>query len=129
MIYIIDFGSQTCHLIGRRLTDLGVENTIIEPESAMSKIKTKPPHGIIFSGGPNSVYERGAPTIDASIFDLSIPILGICYGWQLTSHILGGTVQLVKSEYGPANLQVLLMTTCCMDFQKSRSCGSRMEIL
>lgn len=106
MIYIIDFGSQTCHLIGRRLTDLGVENTIIEPENAMSKIKTKPPHGIIFSGGPNSVYERGAPTIDASIFDLSIPILGICYGWQLTSHILGGTVQLVKSEYGPANLQV-----------------------
>ncbi len=106
MMYIIDFGSQTCHLIGRRLTDLGIDNTIIEPENALHTIKLKLPHGIIFSGGPNSVYEKGAPSIDRSIFNLDIPILGICYGWQLTSHMLGGQVNLVKSEYGPADLRV-----------------------
>lgn len=106
MIYIIDFGSQTCHLIGRRLTDLGVENRIIDPHAALKTIGEARPDGIIFSGGPMSVYEEGAPTIDKKIFDLGIPILGICYGWQLTSHLLGGDVKLVKSEYGPAKLAV-----------------------
>lgn len=105
MIYIVDFGSQTCHLISRRLSDLGVENIIIEPEKALISIKKNRPHGIIFSGGPNSVYEKGAPTIDKAIFTLDIPILGICYGWQLISQMLGGQVHLVKSEYGPAHLE------------------------
>lgn len=106
MILIIDFGSQTCHLIGRRLTDLGVENKILEPKTAIKIIEKEKPRGIIFSGGPKSVYEKRAPTIDKKIFSLGIPILGICYGWQLTSHLLGGRVTLVKSEYGPAHLSV-----------------------
>lgn len=106
MILIIDFGSQTCHLISRRLKDLGVETKITEPEQALHEIKQLNPKGIIFSGGPLSVYAEGAPTIDKKIFDLSIPILGICYGWQLTSHLLGGKVTLTKSEYGPAELSI-----------------------
>jgi len=106
MIYIVDFGSQTCHLISRRLRDLGVETKILEPEQTLKHIKESPPRGIIFSGGPLSVYEKGAPAIDPAIFNLNIPVLGICYGWQLTAHLLGGTVSPVKKEYGPATLRV-----------------------
>ncbi|MFA5136052.1 MAG: glutamine-hydrolyzing GMP synthase [Patescibacteria group bacterium] len=106
MIYIVDFGSQTTHLIGRRLTDLGVENSIVQPRETIKKIKKLRPHGIVFSGGPNSVYEKGAPTIERTVFELNIPILGICYGWQLSAHILGGVVKQTKSEYGPAKLTV-----------------------
>lgn len=106
MIYIVDFGSQTCHLISRRLKDLGVETKIFEPEGAVQQVRKSPPQGIIFSGGPLSVYEKGAPLIDPAVFSLNIPILGICYGWQLTAHLLGGTVSPVKKEYGPATLHV-----------------------
>jgi len=105
-ILLIDFGSQTCHLIGRRLKDLGVEVNIINPETALTAIKKYQPKGIILSGGPSSVYEKNAPTIDKKIFSLDIPILGICYGWQLTAHLLRGKVESGKKEYGPANLKI-----------------------
>ncbi len=111
MIYVVDFGSQTAHLIARRLKDLGVEAQIVSPEEAphfilqsgTSRDKAK---GIIFSGGPSSVYEKGAPTIDVKIFSLGIPILGICYGLQLTAHLLGGKVIAGKKEYGPTKLKI-----------------------
>ena len=70
MIYIIDFGSQTCHLIGRRVRDLGSLIKIISPENALAEIQENKPEGIILSGGPSSVYEPGAPTIDKKIFSL-----------------------------------------------------------
>lgn len=111
MIYIIDFGSQTCHLISRRIKDLGVESKIIEPEKAIKEIKKNKPKGIIFSGGPMSVYEKGAPTIDKKIFSLNIPILGICYGWQLIAHLLGGIVVSGHKEYGPVNLKIAIQKT------------------
>ncbi|MBI2039766.1 glutamine-hydrolyzing GMP synthase [Candidatus Microgenomates bacterium] len=107
MIIIVDFGSQTCHLIGRRLRDHGIAVTIIQPEDALSEIKKFKPKGIILSGGPASVYAKGAPTIDKKIFSLGIPILGICYGWQLTAHLLGGKVVGGHKEYGPANLNII----------------------
>jgi len=106
MILIIDFGSQTCHLIGRRLWDLGINVKIIDPEIKIEKIKKLKPSGIIFSGGPASVYEKGAPSIDKKIFKLNVPILGICYGWQLIAHLLGGKVIPSHKEYGPANLKI-----------------------
>lgn len=105
-IVIIDFGSQTCHLIGRRMRDFGLLVEIVEPELALQKIKLHTPKGIILSGGPSSVYEAHAPTIDKDIFKLGIPILGICYGWQLTAHLLGGTVKPSHKEYGPTHLKV-----------------------
>lgn len=107
MILIIDFGSQTAHLIGRRLRSLGVPVEYSYPEDALSAIKTKKPNGIILSGGPASVYEKGAPTISPTIYTLGIPILGICFGQQLTAHLLGGTVKpgTVK-EYGPVMLEL-----------------------
>lgn len=106
MITIIDFGSQTCHLIGRRLTELGVRSRIMNPEDAIASIQEEKPNGIIFSGGPASVYDEGAPTIDPKIFSFGIPILGICYGWQLTAHLLGGTVKRGHREYGPTKAAV-----------------------
>lgn len=106
MIVIVDFGSQTCHLIGRRLRDIGVATRIIDPEHALQTITELKPKGIILSGGPSSVYDEGAPHIEHKLFDLGLPILGICYGWQLTAHLLDGTVVNGHKEYGPAHLKV-----------------------
>ena len=106
MIVIVDFGSQTAHLIGRRLRQLGIETLYCDPRTAVSLIATKKPTGIIFSGGPASVYEKGAPSISKEIFSLGIPILGICYGWQLMAHLLGGRVQSATHEYGPATIRL-----------------------
>jgi GMP synthase (glutamine-hydrolysing) len=115
MILIVDFGSQTAHLIGRRLRQLGIQAEYVNPEETLQftknklKPKTQNPQsetnsktqnikssnlkGIILSGGPSSVYEKGAPTISKEIFELGIPVLGICYGWQLMAKLLGGSVE------------------------------------
>lgn len=106
MIAVVDFGSQTAHLIGRRLRQLGVEVAYVNPEEALPFIRESQPKGIIFSGGPASVYEQGSPTITKKIFDLEIPILGICYGWQLMAHLLGGEVKNTTKEYGPQTLRL-----------------------
>src|SRR5439155_823015 len=107
MILLVDFGGQTCHLIGRRLGDHGVEVKIIDPENALSEIEKNKPKGIILSGGPGSVYEENAKSIDKKVFAQHIPILGICYGVQLMAHLLGGEVVGSQKEYGPANLDIL----------------------
>ena len=106
MILIIDFGSQTTHLIGRKIRDLGVATTICDPENAIVNIKKSKPAGLIFSGGPASVYTSNAPFIDPKILNLKIPILGICYGWQLIAHLIGGKVVPGKKEYSPALLKI-----------------------
>src|SRR3989338_2775419 len=103
MILIIDFGSQTTHLIGRRIREFGVENKIILPTEALSSIKKYKPKGIILSGGPSSVYAKDGLLPDKKIFTLGIPVLGICYGLQVMAFMLGGKVaQGKKKEYGPA---------------------------
>ncbi len=104
MILIIDFGSQTTHLIGRRLRQLGVAIEYIDPEEIIDQIKKIKPLGLIFSGGPASVYEDGAPDIDSKVFALGIPIFSICYGWQLMAQHLGGKVKNGFKEYGPEKL-------------------------
>ncbi len=106
MIAIVDFGSQTAHLIGRRIRDFGVEVKIVDPNDALSFVKKNNPAGIILSGGPASVYEKGAPTLDPKIYSLGIPILGICYGWQLTAQLLGGKVIRGHREYGPTKAAI-----------------------
>jgi GMP synthase (glutamine-hydrolysing) len=105
-ICIVDFGSQTTHLIGRRLRDMGIRVDIVDPEKAMGLIRKGKPKGIILSGGPASVYEKGAPTVNKKIYSLNIPILGICYGWQLTAYLLNGKVLKGYREYGPTNLEI-----------------------
>lgn len=105
-IVVVDFGSQTAHLIFRRIRDLGVEAEIVEPEGALERVKNNSVAGIILSGGPSSVYEQGSPSIDKDIFHLGIPILGICYGWQLTAHLLEGRVVPGHREYGPTTVRL-----------------------
>jgi len=85
---------------------MGIANQIIDPEQALKQIKLLEPNGIILSGGPTSVYEKDAPTINKKVFELGIPVLGICYGWQLTARLLGGKVVSGHKEYGPANLKI-----------------------
>lgn len=106
MILIVDFGSQTAHLIGRRLRACGVLATYTCPEEALDKIKALSPKGIILSGGPSSVYAKGAPSLDKSVLQQGVPVLGICYGWQLMAHLLGGRVEKGTGEYGPETLRL-----------------------
>ena len=111
MIIIVDFGSQTTHLIARRLIEFGVKIKIVHPEDSIWEIKAIKPDGIILSGGPSSVYEKNAQTIDQSIFNFEIPVLGICYGLQLIAYLLGGKVISGKKEYGPAKLKIKYLKT------------------
>lgn len=101
MIIIVDFGSQTSHLIGRRLKELGVEVEYSCPKELLETIKKINPKGLIFSGGPASVNDINSPTVDPKVFDMNLPILGICYGWQLMAKLLGGKVVSERKEYGP----------------------------
>lgn len=104
-IGIIDFGGQYAHLISSRVRRLGAYTEIISNEENISKYKEF--SGIIFSGGPSSVYDLDSPNITNEIFDLNIPILGICYGHQLLMHKLGGTVQSSHNrEYGKASIDI-----------------------
>ena len=106
-ILILDFGSQYTQLIARRVRELGVYSEIRPFSASMAHLRQQPPSGIILSGGPSSVYEEDAPKISPEIFDLGIPVLGICYGLQLMTHLFGGTVsQAVDREYGHAELEV-----------------------
>ncbi len=105
MIIIVDFGSQTTHLISRRLREVSVPTTIVTPEDFFEAVENLEYDGIILSGGPASVYEEGAPQVDKKIFELGKPMLGICYGEQLMAHLMDGEVQPGnKKEYGPATL-------------------------
>ena len=105
MIIIVDFGSQLTHLIGRRLRQIGVSCTFVQPEEVIEVINSQKPSGIILSGGPASVYVTNAPRIDPAVFDSKLPIFGICYGWQLMAHLLGGEVENTQKEYGPETIK------------------------
>lgn len=106
MLWVIDFGGQTAHLIERRLRELGQDTLFLTPTEAEKKLKSQKPHGIILSGGPSSVYEKDAPTISISFLSLDIPMLDICYGLQLRSHLSDGEVRSGTKEYGPAKLHI-----------------------
>jgi GMP synthase (glutamine-hydrolysing) len=107
MILLVDCGSQTAHLIARRMRAMGAIVTIVTPDEALDAATKQKPEGIVFSGGPSSVYEKGAPSVNPKIFTLSIPTLAICYGFQLVSYLLDGEVVAGKKEYGPATLQLV----------------------
>lgn len=105
MIIVLDFGGQYNQLIARRIRDLGVYSELLPYNTSVEKIKALQPRGIVFSGGPSSVYEEKAPQVDEAIYQLGVPILGICYGMQLIAHQLGGKVQRAsKREYGKAEV-------------------------
>ncbi|MFZ4574134.1 MAG: glutamine-hydrolyzing GMP synthase [Phycisphaerales bacterium] len=107
VVPILDFGSQTAQLIARRVREAGVFSWLVSPRISPAELAALKPKGIILSGGPASVYEPGAPTCDPKIFDLGIPVLGICYGMQLACHLMGAKVQRADHrEFGRAHLSV-----------------------
>lgn len=107
-ILILDFGSQFTQLIARRVREMGVYSEIHPFNLPMEEIKAKKPVGIILSGGPASCYLPDAPSISTEVYELGVPVLGICYGAQLTARLLGGHVaQADKHEYGRSLVDVL----------------------
>ena len=112
LILILDFGGQYNQLIARRVRECNVYSEVVPYNISIEKIKEKNPKGIIFTGGPASVYKEDSPTISAEIFSMGIPILGICYGAQLMQHLLGGEVKTANvREYGHTEVTVDTNTT------------------
>ncbi len=106
-ILILDFGSQYTQVIARRIRECQVYSEIVRFDTSAAEVATLRPNGLILSGGPASVYDKGAPHLDPEIFSLGIPVLGICYGMQLMAHHLGGEVEFsTRREYGPGTLRI-----------------------
>ena len=107
LILILDFGGQYNQLIARRVRECNVYSEVVPYDITLEKIKEKNPRGIIFTGGPSSVYGENAPRCADGIFELGIPVLGICYGMQLMTYTLGGKVSKAnKREYGTTNVTI-----------------------
>jgi GMP synthase (glutamine-hydrolysing) len=106
LILVLDFGGQYNQLIARRVREQNVYCRMLPYDTSVEKIKSLAPKGIIFTGGPNSVYAENAPLVSKELFELEIPVLGICYGCQLIAHLLGGSVKKGDSrEYGRQNIE------------------------
>jgi len=113
-IVVLDFGSQYSQLIARRIRELNVFSAVLPCNASLDEIRSYSPVGIILSGGPSSVYDKDAPVTDPGIFDLGLPVLGICYGLQYMVFALGGKVRPAdKHEYGHAEVTI-------------EACGSRL---
>lgn len=106
IIVVLDFGGQYNQLIARRIRDLGVYSELLPFNTPVERIRELAPKGIVFSGGPASVYEENSPLVDPGVYELGVPILGICYGMQMMSHQLNGKVERAgKREYGKAEVE------------------------
>lgn len=107
LVLVLDFGGQYNQLIARRVREAKVYCEVLPHSTSLDTILAKKPKGIIFTGGPNIAYEEGAPTVDPALFEQGIPILGICYGAQLSAHLLGGKLEsAAQREYGKKELEV-----------------------
>ncbi|MFL6442676.1 MAG: glutamine-hydrolyzing GMP synthase, partial [Candidatus Sulfotelmatobacter sp.] len=107
-IVILDFGAQYTQLIARRIREQNVFSVVLPCNAKLAEIKSYGPVGIILSGAPWSVYDKDAPPADARVFELGVPVLGICYGLQFMVHTLGGKVRPAeKREYGHAEVDVI----------------------
>lgn len=122
-ILILNFYGQYNQLIARRVRECNVYSEIVPHDISLEEIKKKNPKGIIFTGSPSSVYEKNALICDKEIFSLGIPVLGICYGMQLISHLLGGTVeQANKREYGETLVNIDNTSPLFSGFENKNSC-------
>ena len=115
-IIVVDFGGQYNQLIARRVRDLGVYCEIVPYTIGVAKLAAMQPAGLIFTGGPNSVYLETSPHISDEIFGLNVPILGICYGCQILAYMLGGTVSPAETaaarEYAKRKRTILQDRSC-----------------
>ncbi|MBO7393584.1 MAG: glutamine-hydrolyzing GMP synthase [Abditibacteriota bacterium] len=108
LVIVLDFGGQYTQLIARRVRECNVYCEIMPFDTPLEKLREKDPKGIILSGGPSSVYEKGAPHVDKTLFDMGVPVLGICYGTQLMAYLLGGAVEPCENkEYGKTDMTVV----------------------
>src|SRR6202050_1777943 len=106
-IVVLDFGAQYSQLIARRIRELKVFSVVLPFNASLQEIRSYSPAGIILSGGPSSVYGSDAPLADKSVFELGVPVLGICYGLQFMVYALGGRVlPAAKREYGHARAAI-----------------------
>ena len=122
-VIVLDFGGQYNQLIARRVRENNVYCEIYSYKTDLATIKAKNPKGIIFTGGPNSVYLEDSPTIDPEIFSWGVPVLGICYGSQLMMHLLGGHVcRAPEREYGKTEVFVDNSSKMFADVQPSTIC-------
>jgi GMP synthase (glutamine-hydrolysing) len=116
-VIVVDFGAQYSRLIARRVREAHVFSEIVPPTVTAAELAARRPRGIIFSGGPKSVYAQPAPTIDPAVYDLGIPILGICYGAQLAAQQLGGTVARTPvGEYGRTEVTLIARSPLFADW-------------
>jgi GMP synthase (glutamine-hydrolysing) len=107
-VLVVDFGAQYAQLIARRVREAGVYSEIVAHTITAAEVKAKHPTAIVLSGGPSSVYEPGAPSLDAAILALGVPVFGICYGFQAMARALGGTVaQTGGREYGATDMHIV----------------------
>lgn len=117
-VLVIDFGAQYAQLIARRVREAGVYSELVPHTATAAEIAAKNPIGIILSGGPSSVYEPGAPTLDPEVFDLDVPTLGICYGFQVMAQALGGVVANTGlREYGATDASIVRDESVLFDGQ------------
>ena len=122
-LLILDFYGQYNQLIARRVRECNVYSEIVPFDTSIDRIKEINPKGIIFTGGPSSVYEENAPMIDKKIFEMGIPILGICYGMQLISFLLGGNVKKAdKREYGTTLVDIDNSSPLFAGFENQNDC-------
>ena len=105
-IIVLDFGSQYSHLICRRIREFSVYAELVPFDISFDKLREMNPKGIIFSGGPSSVYNKDSPRPDSKVFQLDLPLLGICYGHQLIVDNFGGKVKRANKEYGHSTLTI-----------------------
>src|SRR5258708_32987035 len=106
-IVVLDFGGQYTQLIARRIREQQVFSAILPCTASVEQIQKYEPAGVVLSGGPNSVYDAGAPPCDTAVLSLGVPVLGICYGLQGMTHVLGGHVERAdRREYGRTELVV-----------------------
>jgi GMP synthase (glutamine-hydrolysing) len=130
-VFVLDFGAQYVQLIVRKIRSLGVYAEILPFSTPVTEIVAQKPVGLVLSGGPASVYEPGAPTVDPALFDAGIPILGLCYGQQLMAHLLGGQVSPggAEREYGRQIAHItdedLILAGCGPEMQVWMSHGDK----
>ena len=122
-VLVLDFGGQYNQLIARRVREQNVYCELLPCDVSLDRIKEFNPKGIIFTGGPNSVYDESSPHIDKEIFELGVPVLGICYGAQLTAYTLGGKVEHAETrEYGKSDVVYDVSSEIFKDVDKENVC-------
>lgn len=123
LVLVIDFGGQYNQLIARRVREHNVYCEIVPYTYSIEKIKERSPKGIIFTGGPNSVYGDDTPKVDKAILELGIPVLGICYGHQLITHLMGGKVESATTrEYGKTEIKLNATAAIFDGFDEKNIC-------